>query len=115
MARESSDAKTLELVAAAVSRADARTDSDRRQYPYRLVRQELAGNQETPAHELAGLANNEHKKVRAAVAENPSTPIETLNTLVEDANAVVRLYALANRDRRLYAIVPAATVEHSES
>lgn len=114
-ARESSDAETLELVATAVSRSGARTNSDRKQYPYRLVRQELASNPETPAHVLAGLATDEHKKVRAAVAENPSTPIETLNTLVEDANAVVRLYAEANRGRRLCAIVPAATVEHSES
>ena len=113
-AKESSDAETLELVAAAVSRSGARTNSDRKLYPYRLVRQELAYNPKTPAPVLAELATDEHKKVRAAVADNPSTPIDSLDALIEDANAVVSLYAVANRNRRRYTAVLAFTSERLE-
>ena len=52
--------------------------------------EDIAENPSTPADSLRKLASAENQSVRESVARNPSTPVDVLRTLASDANTYVR-------------------------
>ena len=52
--------------------------------------EDIAENPSTPVDSLRKLASAENQSVRESVARNPSTPVDVLRTLASDANTYVR-------------------------
>src|SRR5262249_39758615 len=55
-----------------------------------------AGSESTLPHQLASLVHSSHTMVRLRVAENPRTPISSIQVLANDESAEVRLAVATN-------------------
>lgn len=55
-----------------------------------------AGSEATLPHQLANLVHSSHTKVRLRVAENPNTPVSSIQVLANDESAEVRLAVATN-------------------
>ena len=67
---------------------------------YPIVRLIVLLHPKTPTSVLKEKSHSTVWLERYAVAQNPSTPIDTLNTLANDGNRVVRAAAKANLKER---------------
>lgn len=70
----------------------------------RAARKELAGREDAPPEMLYYLSGDEKEDVRAAVAANPSTPIQASERLADDPDGGVR----SELARRIARLVPGA-------
>jgi hypothetical protein len=55
-----------------------------------------AGSESTLPHQLASLVHSSHTMVRLRVAENPKTPVSSIQILANDESAEVRLALATN-------------------